>query len=242
MAPSITVSGISWLIAPFAPFPLLLFLGALAGWFEMPVISVVKQALVIAVNERERRSALIADAVVVDVSLLVGPPLGVAAVNIWNTTSGTVHIFDWLHWAVGSHCGCRTHRCAPRYTMSGGGLPRRLWLKPGFIAACVGYGAAMAVLAAEGIGCHHSHAQFPRQRRHRADTRHRRSWCSGRWIQLWQAHREHVSVCSAGGTWRGRWCLVSSRPDRFCWPSRFSRSVWSLGGFFLPAQSGWTRP
>ncbi|MEU2032542.1 MFS transporter [Nocardia amamiensis] len=148
MARAILVNGICWLIAPFAPFPLLLLLAALAGWYEIPVINVAKQAITVATTERERRPALAAYEVTADVSLLVGPPLGVAAMSIWDT--GVVLLVARLV-AVG--CGFVLLSQNPRLRIDTSQVsrhvPRRTWLQPGFVAACVGYAAAAAVLCAQ---------------------------------------------------------------------------------------------
>ncbi len=148
MAPSILVNGICWLIAPFAPFPLLLLLAALAGWFEMPVINVAKQAITVATTERERRPALAAYEITADVSLLVGPPLGVAIMNVWDTATVLLGVR-----LVAVGCGVVLLRLNPPLRTDTSGMspraPRRSWLQTGFVTACVGYAAAAAVLCAE---------------------------------------------------------------------------------------------
>ncbi|MBF6301039.1 MFS transporter [Nocardia amamiensis] len=148
MARAILINGVCWVIAPFAPFPLLLLLAALAGWSEIPVINVAKQAITVATTERERRPALAAYEVTADVSLLVGPPLGVAAINIWDTD---VVLFVARLVAVG--CGFALLSLNPplrtEASQAARRIPRRSWLQPGFVAACVGYAAAAAVLCAQ---------------------------------------------------------------------------------------------
>ncbi|MET9028604.1 MFS transporter [Nocardia sp. NPDC004168] len=148
MAPSILVNGICWLIAPFAPFPVLLLLAALAGWFEIPVINVAKQAITVATTERERRPALAAYEVTADVSLLVGPPLGVAVMNIWDTAMVLLVVR-----LVAVGCGVLLLRQNPPLRTETSEVsrrvPRRSWLQTGFVTACVGYAAAAAVLCAE---------------------------------------------------------------------------------------------
>ncbi|MGW5553813.1 MFS transporter [Nocardia beijingensis] len=147
MGPSILVNGICWLVAPFAPFPLLLLLAALAGWFEMPVINVAKQAITVATSERERRPALAAYEITADVSLLVGPPLGVAAMSIWDTA--TVLLVVRL---IAVSAGVVVLKLNPPLRSASpvaGRARRRSWLQTGFVTACVGYAAAAAVLCAE---------------------------------------------------------------------------------------------
>ncbi|MEU6191984.1 MFS transporter [Nocardia sp. NPDC047038] len=148
LVPAILVNGICWLIAPFAPFPLLLLLAALAGWFEIPVINVAKQAITVATTERDRRPALAAYEVTADVSLLVGPPLGIAAINIWDTAPVLLVVR-----LVTVGCGFALLRLNPSLRTDTSHpprrVPRRSWLQAGFVTACVGYAAAAAVLCAE---------------------------------------------------------------------------------------------
>ncbi|MFF7942562.1 MFS transporter [Nocardia gamkensis] len=148
LAPAIVVNGICWLVAPFAPFALLLLLAALAAWFEIPIINVAKQAITVATTERERRPALAAYEVTADISLLVGPPLGVAAMSIWDT--GVVLLVVRLA-AVG--CGVVLLRQNPPLRTGPSRVsrrtPQRFWLQIGFVAPNVGYAAAAAVLCAE---------------------------------------------------------------------------------------------
>ncbi|MFE7746559.1 MFS transporter [Nocardia sp. NPDC057455] len=147
MAPAILVNGTCWLIAPFAPFPLLLLLAALAGWFEIPVINVAKQAITIATTEHERRPALAAYEVTADVSLLVGPPLAVAVMSMWDTAAVLLVVR-----LVAVSCGIVLLRQNPPLRTDTRQVsrpaPRRLWLQTGFVAPCVAYAAA-AVLCAE---------------------------------------------------------------------------------------------
>ncbi|MGW4720754.1 MFS transporter [Nocardia sp. NPDC004260] len=148
VAPAILVNGVCWLIAPFAQFPLLLLLAALGGWFEIPVINIAKQAITVATTERERRPALAAYEVTADVSLLVGPPLGVAVMNIWDTTAVLLVVR-----LMTMGCGIALLRLNPPLRADtnqvSGRVARRSWLQAGFVTACVGYAAATAVLCAE---------------------------------------------------------------------------------------------
>ncbi|WP_063060749.1 MFS transporter [Nocardia sienata] len=148
IARAILINGICWVIAPFAPFPVLLLLAALAAWFEIPVINVAKQAITVATTERQRRPALAAYEVTADVSLLAGPPLGVAAMSMLDTD-----VVLLVARMVVLCCGAVLLRSSPSLETETAPVDRpvlrRSWLQPGFVAACVAYAAAAAVISAE---------------------------------------------------------------------------------------------
>ena len=83
--PSLVVTAICWSIAPFVDYLPLLVLAALAGLFVVPVFSIIRQAVMAAVPDSDRRTALSLDSVAVEVSFMVGPLLGVWAATIWPT-------------------------------------------------------------------------------------------------------------------------------------------------------------
>src|SRR5664279_2054156 len=61
--PSLVVTAICWSIAPFVDYLPLLILAALAGLFVVPTFSIIRQAVMAAVPESDRRTALSLDAV-----------------------------------------------------------------------------------------------------------------------------------------------------------------------------------
>src|SRR5450631_1008008 len=84
--PSLVVTAVCWSIAPFVDYLPLLLLAALAGLFVVPTFSIIRQAVMAAVPESDRRTALSLDAVAVEVSFMVGPVVGVWAATIWPTS------------------------------------------------------------------------------------------------------------------------------------------------------------
>jgi len=84
--PSLVVMAISWSIAPFVDYLPLLLLSALAGLFVVPTFSIIRQAVIAAVPESDRRTALSLDSVAVELSFMVGPLVGVWAATIWPTS------------------------------------------------------------------------------------------------------------------------------------------------------------
>jgi MFS family permease len=77
VAPSLTVLAGCWAVAPFTGYRPLVLLAFLAGLFAVPTFSVVRQALICAVPPARRRAALAVDSVMVELSFMIGPPLGV---------------------------------------------------------------------------------------------------------------------------------------------------------------------
>ena len=84
--PSLLVSAACWSVAPFVGFWPLLALAALAGLFVVPTFSIIRQAVIAAAPEGDRRTALALDSVAVEVSFMVGPVLGVWAATLWPTS------------------------------------------------------------------------------------------------------------------------------------------------------------
>jgi MFS family permease len=77
VAPSLVILSACWSVAPFLGYWPLLVLAALAGLFAVPSFTIVRQALIHAVPEEQRRSALSIDSVAVEITFMIGPALGV---------------------------------------------------------------------------------------------------------------------------------------------------------------------
>ena len=56
VVPSIVVAAVCWSVAPFVGYWLLMALAALAGLFVIPSFSIIRQAIIAAVPEDDRRS------------------------------------------------------------------------------------------------------------------------------------------------------------------------------------------
>lgn len=85
VVPSIVVAAVCWSIAPFVSYWWLLALAALAGLFVIPSFSIIRQAVIAAVGEDDRRTAISLDSVAVEMSFMVGPAAGVWAATVWPT-------------------------------------------------------------------------------------------------------------------------------------------------------------
>jgi len=85
LAPSLVVLSACWAIAPFVGYWPLLGFAAVAGLFVIPSFSIVRQALINATPEENRTAALAIDAVVLEISFMIGPALGVLLATYWAT-------------------------------------------------------------------------------------------------------------------------------------------------------------
>ncbi|WP_194817307.1 MFS transporter [Nocardia sp. XZ_19_385] len=146
--PSILVGAVCWSIAPFAGYWVLLGLAALAGLFEIPIFSVVRQAVIGATTERTRQSALALESVSVEAAFMIGPVLGVAMTVVMSTT---VALFCMemalvsagvLMWVLNPPLR------SPDQQAGTPAVPRRAWFRTEFVALCAGGCAAITMLAA----------------------------------------------------------------------------------------------
>jgi MFS family permease len=171
--PSLVVMAICWSIAPFVGYLPLLLLAALAGLFVVPTFSIIRQAVIAAVPDSDRRTALSLDSVAVEVSFMVGPLVGVWAATIWPTswvlfsiemlgvlagvglwlTNPVMHAdrvdtagvdTDGVDTDGGNTDGVDTDDTADT---AGGSLSRRAWFGPQFLAMCAAAAATTIVLS-----------------------------------------------------------------------------------------------
>ena len=79
LTPSLVVLTATWTIAPWVGYWVLLGFVALAGLFVVPTFSIVRQVLIGAVPDEQRTAVLSVDSVVVELSFMIGPVVGVLA-------------------------------------------------------------------------------------------------------------------------------------------------------------------
>ncbi len=82
VAPSVAVNAVCWSVAPFVGYWGLLVLAVIAGLFVVPTFSVIRQGVIAAVAERDRRTALSLDGIVVELAFMAGP-----LVVVWLATA-----------------------------------------------------------------------------------------------------------------------------------------------------------
>lgn len=85
IGPQLVVLALVWSVAPFVPYAALLVLAAIGGVATIPTFSVIRQALISAVDESDRKAALSLDALVTELSFMVGPVIGVLVATWWDT-------------------------------------------------------------------------------------------------------------------------------------------------------------
>jgi predicted MFS family arabinose efflux permease len=156
VAPSLVVMAICWSIAPFVGYLPLLLLAALAGLFVIPTFSIIRQAVIAAVPDSDRRTALSLDAVAVEVSFMVGPLVGVWAATIW-PTSWVLFSIEMLGVLAGVGLWLANPVMHPDREDADGtdgtegdtdpSLSRRAWFRPRFLAMCAAAAATMIVLS-----------------------------------------------------------------------------------------------
>jgi MFS family permease len=77
VGPQLVVLAVVWSIAPFVPYAALLALAAVGGLASIPQFSVMRQAMIAAVPESDRKAVLSLDALSTELSFMVGPVIGV---------------------------------------------------------------------------------------------------------------------------------------------------------------------
>jgi MFS family permease len=157
LAPSLVILAACWSVAPFVGFWPLLGFAAVSGLFVIPSFSIVRQALIAATPEENRTAALAIDAVVLEISFMIGPALGVLLATYWATPQALLTcefasiaggVLIWL--ADPSLRGAADEVASAAGAETGG--PRLAWMNAtvlGVLAACVG---ATLVLTATDVG------------------------------------------------------------------------------------------
>jgi MFS family permease len=152
VAPSLAVVAACWSVAPFVGYWPLLALASVAGLFTVPSFSIVRQALIHAVDESQRRSALAIDSVMVEISFMIGPALGVLLAT-YAATSWSLFACQFLSVAGGALLWLVD---PPLRRDAGPGraaaLRLRQWLTPGVVAVLAMSAAATVVLTGTDVG------------------------------------------------------------------------------------------
>ncbi len=167
--PSIVVAAVCWSIAPFVSYWWLLALAALAGLFVIPSFSIIRQAVIAAVHEDDRRTAISLDSVAVELSFMVGPAAGVWAATVW-PTQWVLFVIEMLGVLAGvllwfANPVMRDEAAEPVDLQSVGGEPvddegvaaavprvsKSVWFRPRFVVICLAAAATTLVLGGTDI-------------------------------------------------------------------------------------------
>jgi MFS family permease len=150
---SIVAEAVFWSVAPVLPYPALLVAAALVGVLTMPVFSVVRQSIAALVPAAFRRPAYAIDSMAVELSFMVGPAAAVLLVTQFSATATMYIIGAAIVLAgIGLYIQNPPVRTAAEEEQGAAQrLPRRVWLRPAFLAILVLTAASTAVLAATDI-------------------------------------------------------------------------------------------
>jgi MFS family permease len=86
IGPQLVVLAVVWSVAPFVPYAALLALAAVGGLANIPIFSVVRQTLISAVPDDDRKAVLSLDALATELSFMVGPVVGVIVATSVDTS------------------------------------------------------------------------------------------------------------------------------------------------------------
>jgi MFS family permease len=159
VVPSIVVAAVCWSIAPFVGYWLLLALAALAGLFVIPSFSIIRQAIIAAVHEDDRRTAISLDSVAVELSFMIGPAAAVWAATLW-PTDWVLFSIEMLGVAAGvllwfANPSLREEPAAPVDDEGEPGpceVPRSQWFRVAFLSICLAAAATTVVLGGTDLG------------------------------------------------------------------------------------------
>jgi predicted MFS family arabinose efflux permease len=157
--PSIVVAAVCWSVAPFVGYWWLMALAALAGLFVIPSFSIIRQAVIAAVPEDDRRTAIALDSVAVELSFMVGPAVGVWAATLW-PTSWVLFTIEMLGVAAGillwvANPALHEEPDAPvddaGNAAPAGQVARSTWFRAPFLTVCLAAAATTVVLGGTDI-------------------------------------------------------------------------------------------
>lgn len=153
LVPSLVVMAGCWVVAPWVGYWVLLGFVGVAGLFMFPVFSIVRQVLIGSVSEAQRTAILSVDSVVVEISFMIGPVLGVLAA-VYLPTPVALLICQMACvgggvalWLVNPSLGVDQAD-----TDSAASARVRDWLSPAVVAILVVSATAVVILTGEDLG------------------------------------------------------------------------------------------
>ncbi|WP_375498822.1 MFS transporter [uncultured Jatrophihabitans sp.] len=145
LAPCLVVLATCWSIAPFVGYWPLLVLAAVAGLFEVPTFTIVRQSLMHSVPDDLRRTALSIDSVAVEISFMIGPVIGVLLATTV-PTSWALFGCEFASIAGGVAIWIQNPVVRDNSVERPARKPARTWLGRRVIAVLLAAGAATVVL------------------------------------------------------------------------------------------------
>jgi predicted MFS family arabinose efflux permease len=139
LIPSIVVQSCYALTAPFLDFGPFLLAQAVAGLFFIPVQAILRQAVMAAAPDEQRRAVLSLDGIVLELSAGLAPAIAVWAATTWTTT----YVLAGVFWASALAGVMLFAVNLPLRRAGGGGIAvarpsTRSWFGPGVLALLVG--------------------------------------------------------------------------------------------------------
>lgn len=151
--PSIIVVACCWSVAPFVGYVPLLVLAAIAGLFAVPAFTIVRQGIIAATSDDDRRTALAVDGIVVEFAFMIGPVLAIALA----TAFGTAGVIFGLEMATAAAAlmlwlaNPPIRSALDEEDETDAVLPRSQWLTPRFLVVCLVAFAAVLVLSGSDV-------------------------------------------------------------------------------------------
>ena len=141
-----------WLTARLMPYPLLLVIGFVGGFTQLPVMSIGRQALAALVPLELRRTAYSVDSISTELSFMVGPAAAVFFATQFSTTAAMAAMACGIG-AVGAALFVVNPAVRSKEELAvadGERPPRRSWLTPRLIGVLVvGVGAVLVLAGTE---------------------------------------------------------------------------------------------
>jgi len=120
----------------------------------VPTFSIIRQVLINAVPEHQRRTALSLDSVATEMSFMAGPALGVWAALVWNT-AWAILLFEWLSIVAGAVLWFVNPPLRSPSSSAGEAsqpaLPRREWFSLTLLAVLAAAAATTVVLSGSDV-------------------------------------------------------------------------------------------
>lgn len=155
--PSVLVTAACWSVAPFVGYVALLVLAGIAGLFAVPTFTIVRQGIIAAVSEDDRRTALSVDSVIVELAFMIGPVVAIALGSVLPTswvifgaemlTAMVAGLLWWINPAITASVDEAGEARDPERAA----MTRREWQTPRFFAVCLVGFAAIVVLAGSDV-------------------------------------------------------------------------------------------
>jgi len=151
--PSLLVNAACWAVAPFVGYWMLLVLATIAGLFVVPTFSIIRQGVIAAVPDSDRRTGLSLDGMSVELSFMVGPVIAVWLATVFDTRLVLfgLQMLGVLVGLVLYAVNPPLRAADPETDAAGQVVPRRAWFRAGFLAVCAAAAASTIVLGGSDV-------------------------------------------------------------------------------------------